>query len=199
MKLQCVDGNVRDFEFVRDRLLRFGFDPTLLDKDQSLISISLPPNTGVFEAIKLARAGINLPAYIFHWSKKSKRINPVSVSFVKFFDGVGMLAFLPSIEVEKETSLFGNIDLITWIARVFTKIFRIGLGEKDKSTFRTLIYGDNSENIQFNYGYKVLGVHYIEKANDYFLLISDQTDSVHAVSLSVIGFTNKVLISSNND
>lgn len=199
MELSCVDKNTRNFELVRDKLTRLGFDPVLLDKDDSLISTSLPPNTGVIKALRLALDGVNLPSYIYHWSKRSKKINPVSIPFNSFFDGVEWLAFLPSIEVDKETSLSGKLDTISWIARSLTKIFRSGSGIKDKSSFRTMIFGENIDDFQFNYGYKFLGIHYIQQAKDDFLLLRDQNESIIAVHPSLIGYTNKVLICSKSN
>lgn len=38
MKFECLDGQTRDFELVRDKLIRFGFDPVLLDRDDNQIS-----------------------------------------------------------------------------------------------------------------------------------------------------------------
>jgi hypothetical protein len=197
MKLKCVDQNDRDFELVRDKLVRFGFDPVLLDNDDSLISTSFPTDTGVVNTLKLAMDGITPPTYIYHWSKRSKKINPTSIPFNSFFDGVEWLAFLPSIEVDKETSLSGKLDSVSWVARFLTKVFRLVSGVKDRSSFRTMIFGENTNKFQFNYGYKFLGIHYIENAKDDFLLLRDEAESVIAVHPSLIGYTNKVLICSD--
>jgi len=194
MKLPCTDDSVRDFELIQNKLIRFGFDPVLLNKDDGQISTSLPPNTGFIEAVRLARDGINLPTYIYHWSKRSKKINPISIPFNSLLEEVGWLAFLPSIEVDKETSLFGKIDSITWLARAFSKISRSGFRTKDKSTFRTMIFGENIHAFRFNYGYKVLGLQYIEKAKEEFLLLRDIDESVIAVHPLLLGYTNKVMI-----
>ena len=199
MRFPCIDQKDRDFELVRDKLVRFGFDPVLLDNDDGLISTSLPPNTGVVEALKLAKDGINLPSYIYHWSKRSKKINPVSIPFDSLLSKVEWLVFLPSIEVDKETSLFGKHNLLSWSARVLTKLFRLGSGAKDRSSFRTMIFGENIDKFQFNYGYKVLGLQYIEKAREEFLLLRDTKESVIAVHPSLLGYTNKVMICSESD
>lgn len=195
MKFECTDGETRDFELVQDKLIRFGFDPVLLDKDDGQISTSLPPNTGFIEAVKLARDGITLPSYIYHWSKRSKKINPISIPYQSLIDDVDWLVFLPSIEVDKETSLFGKQDSTTWLARAISKIFRVSSGKADKSSFRTMIFGENIDAFRFNYGYKVLGLQYIEKAREDFLLLGDGKDSVIAVLPSLLGYTNKVMIS----
>lgn len=199
MKLKCLDDKTRDFELVRDKLTRFGFDPVLLDNDDGLISTSFPPDAGVINTLKSAMDGITPPTHIYHWSKRSKKINPISTPFNSFFDGVEWLAFLPSIEVDKETSLSGKLDSVSWVARFLTKVFRSGSGVKDKSSFRTMIFGENIDKFQFNYGYKCLGIHYIEKAKDDFLLLRDEAESVIAVHPSLIGYTNKVMICSEVD
>lgn len=199
MRFPCIDQKDRDFELVRDKLVRFGFDPVLLDKDDGQISTSLPPSTGFIEAVKLARDGITLPSYIYHWSKRSKKINPISIPYQSLIDDVDWLVFLPSIEVDKETSLFGKHDSTTWLARAITKIFRLSSGKTDKSSFRTMIFGENIDKFQFNYGYKVLGLQYIEKAREEFLLLRDTEESVIAVHPSLLGYTNKVMICSDLD
>lgn len=197
MKFECLDGQTRDFELVRDKLIRFGFDPVLLDRDDNQISTSLPPNTGVIEAIKLARDGITLPSYIYHWSKRSKKINPISIPYQSLIGDINWLVFLPSIEVDQETSLHGKLDSSTWLARAVSKIYRSVSGTRDKPAFRAMIFGENIDKFRFNFGYKVLGLHYIEKAREDFLLLGDGDDSVIAVLPSLLGFTNKVMISAN--
>jgi hypothetical protein len=85
------------------------------------------------------------------------------------------------------------------VARLLTKIFRLSSGVKDKSSFRTMIFGENISNFQFNHGYAFLGIHYIEKAKDDFLLLRNEDGSVVAFHPSLIGYTNKVLICSEPD
>lgn len=194
MKFQCIDGESREFELLRDKLIRVGFDPVLLDNDDGLISTSLPPNTSLFEALRFARDGINLPSYIYHWSKRSKKINPISIPLNTLLNDAEWLAFLPSIEVDKETSLFGKHDLLTWSSRLLTKVFRISSRVKDSSSFRKMIFGENIDKFQFNCGYRILGLQTIEKAREEFLLLRDSDESVIAIHPSLLGYTNKVMI-----
>jgi hypothetical protein len=196
MKFDCVDNETREFELVQDKLIRHGFDPVLLERDEGQISISTPPNTTFWDAVKLARQGIQLPSYIYHWSRRSKRINPVSFSIEAMFNDVRWISFLPSIEVEKETSLFGRIGFLTFVSRGITKFVRLQSLTKDIPVFRTMIFGQNVEKFKFNYGYRVIGIHRIGKNDDEFLLVRDEEESTIAISPSLIGFTNKVMISS---
>ncbi len=195
MKIKCVDGESRDFYFIRDRLLRFGFDPVLLDKDDNIISLSIPPNIGIIEALRLTVDGAIFPLYIYHWSKKNKKINPVSMPLESILEDVKWLSFLPSIEIDKETSLHGRQDALTSFTRFLTKIFRLVLNRKDQPSFRTMIFGLNTSKFKFNYGYKVLGLDYIESAKEYFLVLSDDEVGPILVHPSLLGYTNKVLAS----
>lgn len=194
MRLKCVDGNERKFEFIREKLIRLGFDPNLLDRDENLVSTSLPPGTGFTKALELARNGINLPSHIFHYSRRSKKINPISTEFDTLLKSNEYLAFLPSIETEKETSLAGKMDPFTFIARLVTKIFRFGRDNQQKSIFQTQIFGENLDQFKFNHGYKITAHQWVEQAQDYFVLIKDENDQVLVIHPSLLCNTNKVMI-----
>ena len=175
-------------------MIRLGFDPNLLDRDENLVSTSLPPGTGFTKALELARSGINLPSYIFHYSRRSKKINPISTEFDTLLKSNEYLAFLPSIETEKETSLAGKMDPFTFIARLVTKIFRFGRDNQQKSIFQTQIFGENLDQFKFNHGYKITAHQWVEQAQDYFVLIKDENDQVLVIHPSLLCNTNKVMI-----
>jgi hypothetical protein len=194
MKLACVDGSEREFIPVRDKLIQIGFDPTLLDRDEQLVSTSIPPDMGFFQALKLAGSGTIVPSYIFHYSKKSKQLNPISIDFETFISSVTYVSFLPSIETEKETSTDGPMASLPFIARVLSKIFRKASNTSDRSIFQTQIFGENLSNFKFNYGYKVSAYQWVDKSKDFFLLIKDESDQYMAVHPSLLCVTNKVFI-----
>ena len=195
--LPCTDGQIRNFQYVEAKLVGLGFDPTLLREDQDLVSTDVPEGLNLWDAIKRARMGIIDPPHIKHYTKRSKTINPINVSFSHLLESVKHVAFLPSIETDREDSLHGPMDKLTWAARILHKFLRSNKDEPAKSIFKTKIFGHNLDSFKFNHGYEYVAFDYLEKAADWFAYLKDEQGQIMAIHPSLFCYINKVLISTD--
>jgi len=173
MKFKDEQGIELEYTPLQDRLIKTGFDMNMLIKDESLISYGHNPKTGLFKTLRNAFTGLNfLNTPVFqHYSRKHKRRNPVYIEITKIIKPGEWIAFTPSIQADKDTMLSGKMDLLTYIARLFTKFVRLLTGKKDKTQVETLfIIGTNSDNFKLSQGYYVSSVFYLDELGDYIIV-----------------------------
>jgi len=206
MKFKDEQGIELEYTPLQDRLIKTGFDMNMLIKDESLISIFHNPKTGLFKTLRNAFTGLNfLNTPVFqHYSRKHKRRNPVYIEITKIIKPGEWIAFTPSIQADKDTMLSGKMDLLTYIARLFTKFVRLLTGKKDKTQVETLfIIGTNSDNFKLSQGYYVSSVFYLDELGDYIIILKTNASNEDATLEntftalpSILGKTDTVYISS---
>ena len=174
MKFKNSNGIIKEHSPLKDRLLQLGFDEHMLIKDKNLIKQSLHPQQGILDAFKNIRNKrhfLNEPGYT-HFSKNHRKINPV---FVKTYDIMrpgDWIAFTPTVLDEKETSLFLKMDLISRLARIFTKLVRVFTRRENLPQFTTLILSNNRQKFNTSQSYFYKGTEYVKELNDNVLFLA---------------------------
>lgn len=206
MKFKDEQGNELEYTPLQDRLIKTGFDKGMLDKDESLIRYGQHPKTGAFKALKNAFTGLgHLNTTVFqHYSRKHRRRNPVFIEMTEIIKPGEWIAFTPSIQIDKDTSLSGKMDLFTYIARLLTKIFRMFSGKKDKPQLETtLVIGTNSDKFKLSQGYYINSVQYFSEVGEVLIQLTttsnDETptlENTFGATPSILGKTDTVYISS---
>ena len=202
MKFKDSNGIEKEHEPLKDRLLLLGFDEHMLIKDDSLIQYCLNPKVGFFGSLKNIwnrLEFLNESGYA-HFSKKHRRINPVFVKTSDIISPGDWIAFTSSVLVEKETSLYGKMSAVVWLARILTKLIRVFKSKEDLPQFLSLILSNNREQFNTSQSYFYEGSHYLKELNDDVLILAT-TDSeslsdkeLFVFSLSVLGKTDCIYI-----
>ena len=206
MKFKDEQGNELEYTPLQDRLIKAGFDKSMLDKDESLIAYRHNPKTGLIGTLKNAFTGLghlNIPVFQ-HYSRKHRRRNPVYIEITEIIKPGEWIAFTPAVQIDKDTSLSGKMDSLTFSARLFTKFVRLFTGRKDKPIVEsTYIFGINSDDFKFSQGYYISGVQYYEGAGDYIIILktnsSDEditTENTFLALPDILGKTDAAYISS---
>ena len=206
MKFKDEQGSELEYTPLQDRLIKAGFDKSMLDKDESLIAYRHNPKTGLIGTLKNAFTGLghlNIPVFQ-HYSRKHRRRNPVYIEITEIIKPGEWIAFTPSVQIDKDTSLSGKMDSLTFSARLFTKFVRLFTGRKDKPIVEsTYIFGINSDDFKFSQGYYISGVQYYEGAGDYIIILktnsSDEditTENTFLALPDILGKTDAAYISS---
>ena len=206
MKFKDEQGSELEYTPLQDRLIKTGFDKGMLDKDESLIAYRHNPKTGLIGTLKNAFTGLghlNIPVFQ-HYSRKHRRRNPVYIEITEIIKPGEWIAFTPSVQIDKDTSLSGKMGLLTFSARLFTKFVRLFTGRKDKPIVEsTYIFGINSDDFKFSQGYYISGVQYYEGAGDYIIILktnsSDEditTENTFLALPDILGKTDAAYISS---
>ena len=206
MKFKDEQGVELEYISLQDRLIKAGFDKGMLDKDESLISYRHNPKTGLIGTLKNAFTGLghlNTPVFQ-HYSRKYRKRNPVYIEITEIIKPGEWIAVTPSIQVDKDTSLSGKMDSLTFSARLFTKFVRLFTGRKDKTMVEsTYIFGRNSDDFKFSRGYYISSIQYYEGAGDYIVILktnsSDEditTENTFLALPDILGKTDAVYISS---
>jgi len=206
MKFKDEQGVELEYLSLQDRLIKAGFDKGMLDKDESLISYRHNPKTGLIGTLKNAFTGLghlNTPVFQ-HYSRKYRKRNPVYIEITEIIKPGEWIAVTPSIQVDKDTSLSGKMDSLTFSARLFTKFVRLFTGRKDKTMVEsTYIFGRNSDDFKFSRGYYISSIQYYEGAGDYIVILktnsSDEditTENTFLALPDILGKTDAVYISS---
>ena len=206
MKFKDEQGSELEYTPLQDRLIKTGFDKSMLDKDESLIAYRHNPKTGLIGTLKNAFTGLghlNIPVFQ-HYSRKHRRRNPVYIEITEIIKPGEWIAFTPSVQIDKDTSLSGKMDSLTFSARLFTKFVRLFTGRKDKPIVEsTYIFGINSDDFKFSQGYYISGVQYYEGAGDYIIILktnsSDEditTENTFLALPDILGKTDAAYISS---
>ena len=207
MKFKDEQGNELEYTPLQDRLIKAGFDKSMLDKDESLIAYRHNPKTGVIGTLKNAFTGLghlNIPVFQ-HFSRKHRRRNPTYIEITEIIKPGEWIAFTPSIQIDKDTSLSGKMDFLTYFARLFTKIVRVFTGKKDKSQLEsTLIIGTNSGKFKLSQGYYINSVQYYSELGDILIQLTTTSnnetptlENSFAALPSALGKTDTVYISSS--
>jgi hypothetical protein len=207
MKFKDEQGIELEYTPLQDRLIKAGFDKRMLDKDESLITYRHNPKAGLIDTLKNAFTGLghlNIPVFQ-HYSRKHRRRNPVYIEITEIIKPGEWIAFTPSIQVDKDTSLSGKMDFLTYIARLFTKLVRVFTGRKDKSQLEsTLVIGTNSDKFKLSQGYYINSVQYYSELGDILIQLTttsnDETPTIEntfAATPSILGKTDVVYISSD--
>ena len=92
MKLICRDGHEREFISLFELYVQKGFDPAFLNKDDGLLSMSNPPGKSASRIFQLAKLGITVEPYLWHYSWLYKKINPNSIAVNEVLDGYKWIA-----------------------------------------------------------------------------------------------------------
>ena len=206
MKFKDEQGSELEYTPLQDRLIKTGFDKGMLDKDESLIAYRHNPKTGLIGTLKNAFTGLghlNIPVFQ-HYSRKHRRRNPVYIEITEIIKPGEWIAFTPAVQIDKDTSLSGKMDSLTFSARLFTKFVRLFTGRKDKPIVEsTYIFGINSDDFKFSQGYYISGVQYYEGAGDYIIILktnsSDEditTENTFLALPDILGKTDAAYISS---
>jgi hypothetical protein len=206
VKFKDEQGSELEYTPLQDRLIKAGFDKSMLDKDESLIAYRHNPKTGLIGTLKNAFTGLghlNIPVFQ-HYSRKHRRRNPVYIEITEIIKPGEWIAFTPSVQIDKDTSLSGKMDSLTFSARLFTKFVRLFTGRKDKPIVEsTYIFGINSDDFKFSQGYYISGVQYYEGAGDYIIILktnsSDEditTENTFLALPDILGKTDAAYISS---
>ena len=206
MKFKDEQGVELEYLSLQDRLIKAGFDKSMLDKDESLISYRHNPKTGLIGTLKNTFTGLghlNTPVFQ-HYSRKYRKRNPVYIEITEIIKPGEWIAVTPSIQVDKDTSLSGKMDSLTFSARLFTKFVRLFTGRKDKTMVEsTYIFGKNRYDFKFSRGYYISSVQYYEGAGDYIIILktnsSDNNITAENTFLAlpdILGKTDSVYISS---
>jgi len=204
MKFKDKQGIELEYTPLQERLIKAGFDMNMLIKDESLIGYGYFPKTGFIKSLKNAYTGLNYlntPSFQ-HYSRKYRRRNPAYIEITEIIKKHEWVAFTPSIQVDKDTSLSGKMDLFTFVARLFTKFVRLFTGEKDKTQVEsTFIIGTNSGDFKFSQGYYVSRVEYFYEIGDYVIVLktnsSDEEATIENTFVaipSILGKTDAVYI-----
>ena len=186
MIFNCIDGVDRDFSSVRDVAVVKGFDPVFLDSDDS--QLRFDNQFGVWDSLKIARTGTRVPGAFFHWSKKYRQENSVSISVYGLINRREYLAVLPSITVDRDDSVIGKMDLLTLTFRWIYRIFQAKEPIKEFSRFEKFgLIGKKIEDFHFNKGYEIS--HFAEE-NDILILLDENGDSF-GLDATLLGSTTK--------
>ena len=207
MKFKDEQGIELEYTSLQDRLIKAGFDKAMLDKDESLIAYRYNPKTGLISTLKNAFTGLgrfNIPVFQ-HYSRKHRRRNPVYIEITEIIKPGEWIAFTPSILIDKDTSLSGKMDLLTFAARLFTKIIRVFTGKKDGSQLEsTLVIGTNSDKFKLSQGYYINSVQYYSELGDILIQLTTASndepptiENTFASTPSILGKTDAVYISSD--
>ncbi len=205
MKFKDEQGIELEYTPLQDRLIKTGFDMNMLIKDGSLLKYGHNPKIGLFKTLKNTLTGlnfINTPVFQ-HYSRRHKRQNPVYIEITEIIKPGEWIAFTPSVQIDKDTSLSGKMDLLTFSARLFTKFVRLFTGKKDKPIVEsTYIFGRNSDDFKFSQGYYISDVLYYEGAGDYIIILrtnsNDEEITAENTFLAlpdILGKTDAVYIS----
>ncbi len=204
MKFKDKQGLEKEYMPLKDRLITYGFDNHMLSKDESLIRYGHNPKIGSILALKNAVSGLgflNTPVFQ-HYSRKYRKRNPVYIEISKIIEVGEWIAFTPSITIDKDTSLSGKMDSLSYGARLFTKFVRLFTGRKDKAQVESLFVSGNSDKFVFSQGYFIAHVEYDENLGDYLIVLraSSEDDepiieNTFLVSPDILGKTDSVYIS----
>jgi len=206
MKFKDEQGIELEYTPLQDRLIKAGFDKRMLDKDESLIAYRHNPKTGAIGTLKNAFTGLghlNTPVFQ-HYRGKYRRRNPIYIEITEIIKPGEWIAFTPSMQIDKDTSLSGKMDSLTFSARLFTKFVRLFTGKKDKPMVEsTYIFGKNSDKFKLSQGYYISSVQYYEGVADYIIILktnpSDEDITIENTFLAlpdILGKTDAVYISS---
>ena len=204
MKFEDEQGVELEYLSLQDRLIKAGFDKSMLDKDESLISYRHNPKTGLIGTLKNTFTGLghlNTPVFQ-HYSRKYRKRNPVYIEITEIVKPGEWIAFTPSIQIDKDTSLSEKMDSLTFSARLFTKFVRVFTGRKDKSQLESaFIIGINSSDFKLSQGYYINSVQYYEEIGDFLIQLTttsnDETptlENTFAATPSILGKTDAVYI-----
>ena len=204
MKFKDEQGVELEYTLLQERLIKAGFDVNMLIKDESLIRYGHNPKIGLINTIKNALSGLNsLNVPVFqHYSRKHRRRNPVYIEITDIIKPGEWVVFTPSIQIDKDTSLSGKMDWLTFAAKLFTKLIRLFTGRKDKYQVEsTLIIGTNSDSFEFSKGYYISSVFYLDELGDYIIVLKTNSSNEEATLEntftalpSILGKTDSVYI-----
>jgi len=205
MKFKDKQGIELEYTPLQERLIKAGFDVNMLIKDESLIGYGYFPKIGFIKALKNSFTGLNYlntPSFQ-HYSRKHRRRNPAYIEITEIIKPGEWVVFTPSIQIDKDTSLSGKMDLFTFVARLFTKFVRLFTGKKDKTQVESaFIIGTNSGDFKFSQGYYVSRVEYFDEIGDYVIALKTNSndeeatiENTFAALPSILGKTDAVYIS----
>jgi hypothetical protein len=199
MKLICRDGCEREFISLFDLYVQKGFDPAFLLKDDGLLSMSTPPDTSFLKILRLAKLGISLESYFWHYSWLHKKVNPVSIHSDKVMDGYKWIALSPAFKWESQNQLIGvKLDAFTLLARGIFKFFNFLLLRSDKKKmFESLIYPAEGSEFQWSTGYEYQAVLYdfdFKEKLIYLTEIVGDQDKTFRLHPSILGWSMRVFI-----
>ncbi len=197
MELNCSDGKLRQFIPLSDKLCKLGLSPELLNHDCGFIMLTLRPDIGFFKAFRLARQNLlsGVSNYVAHYSKKSRRKNATHFHVSKLTSDVKYIAFLPAIWERKELDITSDMDLITKLARLISRLAPTYFGVNNSTaTIQTFIHGIEIKDLKPCFGYRVVTDEFLSEDNTRYLLLEDENNVQFAADLSVLGYTNAVMV-----
>lgn len=194
----CNDGKRRHFESAKEKLLRLGFDPEILSRDDNLVQLDFDRRQGLWKTITSPVEPDLLVRY-FRWS--SRRAHPFSVKYKTFVDNIEWVVFLPSITAEMSNSLRGPMNLVTFVFRLLGKIWGWLKAEPDHIQFDDFIYGKSPRDFCFNKGYRFAGYEPVTDAGkgERYVILQDEGGEHFALHPSRLGYTSKVFFCHKTD
>ena len=199
MKLLCKDGHEREFISLFDLYVQKGFDPALLSKDDGLLSMSYPPETSPSKILQLAKLGITVDPYFWHYSWLYRKINPTSIAVDKVIDGYKWIALSPSFKWENQDQLIGvKLGFFTLLVRSAFKLINIFLLRNDKKKmYESLIYPIKGTEFQWSTGYECFGILYNFDAKEKLINLVDNLDGQDRylyLHPSILGWSMRVFV-----
>lgn len=200
MRLICKDGQEREFISLFDLYVQKGFDPALLTKDDGLLSMSNPPDASFLKMLQLAKLGVPIDAYFWHYSWIHRKVNPVSIPLDKVMDGYKWIALSPAFEWENENQLIGvKLGIFTLLVRgIFKLINFLFLRFDQKKMYESLIYPAEGSEFQWSTGYEYIGIlfdfNFKEKLIHLKDTVSNREEILH-MHPSILGWTMRVFVS----
>jgi hypothetical protein len=200
MKLICKDGQEREFISLFDLYVQKGFDPALLTKDDGLLSMSNPPDASFLKMLQLAKLGVSIDAYFWHYSWIHRKVNPVSIALDKVMDGYKWIALSPAFKWESENQIVGiKLGTFTLLVRVISKFINLlFLRFDEKKMYASLIYPVGGSEFQWSTGYEYIGILFDFNFKEKLIHLKDTVgnrEEIFHMHPSIFGWTMRVFVS----
>jgi hypothetical protein len=200
MKLICRDGQEREFISLFDLYVQKGFDPAFLIKDDGLLLMSNPPNTSFLKMFQLAKLGISIDAYFWHYSWMYRKVNSVSIPLDKVMEGYKWIALSPAFKWESENQLVGlKLGVFTLLIRGISKIINfLLLRYNKKKMYESLIYPVKGSEFLWSTGYEFIGILFDYDSKEKLINLNDSSENKKDIIYlhpSILGWSMRVFVS----
>ena len=200
MQLICKDGQEREFISLFDLYVERGFDPAFLIKDDGLLSLGNPPDASLLKMFQLAKLGISIDGYFWHYSWMHRKVNPTSIALDKVMDGYKWIALSPAFKWESETQLVGvKLGIFTTLVRVIFKFINFLLLRHDeRKMYESLIYPVEGSEFQWSTGYEYVGILFDYNSKEKLINLKDTIENkedIFYLHPSILGWSMRVFVS----
>jgi hypothetical protein len=200
MKFICKDGQEREFISLFDLYVQKGFDPALLTKDDGLLSLGNPPDASYLKMLQLAKLGISIDEYFWHYSWIYRKINPVSIALDKVMDGYKWIALSPAFKWEAQDQLVGvKVGVFTSLLRVIFKFINfLFLRHTERKMYESLIFPLEGSEFQWSTGYEYIGILFDFNFKEKLIHLKDtvgNNEEIFHIHPSIFGWSMRVFVS----